>query len=151
MTNELQLIITTPERVVYQDIVESVTLPTLDGEITILPNHVPLVSVLKAGELLIRKGGDAQPYAIGGGFIEVDGKKLTILADTAEHVAEIDEQKAEEARHRAEKLKAEKRVDTEEYASLAAKLDRDLARLKVVRKYKHRGHHEITHEAIRKE
>lgn len=151
MTNELQLIITTPERIVFQDVVDSVTLPTIDGEITVLPHHIPLVSVLKAGELVFRKGNETHPYAIGGGFVEVDGVKLNILADTAEHVEEIDEQMAEEARQRAQALKEEKRFDQEEYASVAAKLERDLARLKVVRKYRHRGHHAITHEGIRKE
>lgn len=149
--SQLKLIITTPEKVVYQDMVDSVTLPTIDGEITVLPNHIPLVSVLKAGELVFRKGGEVFPYAIGGGFVEVDGKKLNVLADTAEHVEEIDEQKADEARQRAQALKDEKRSDSEEYALVAGKLERDLARLRVVRKYKHRGHHGITHEAIRKE
>lgn len=147
----LQLIITTPERVVYQETVESVTLPTVEGEITILPNHVPVVSVLKAGELVIRKGSDVRPYAIGGGFIEVDGKKLTVLADTAEHLEEIDEQKAEEARQRAEQLKLEKHEDAEEYARIAGKLERDLNRLRVVRKYRHRGHSGIPYEGVRKE
>ena len=148
---ELQLIITTPERIVYQDTVDSVTLPTVDGEITVLPHHIPLVSVLKAGELVFRKGNEEHPYAIGGGFVEVDGKKLNVLADTAEHVEEIDEQKAEEARQRAEALKHEKRDDAEEYAAISAKLERDLVRLKVARKYRHRGHQGITHEAIRKD
>ena len=148
---QLQIVITTPERIVYQDTVDSVSMPAVDGEITVLPNHIPLVSVLKAGELVIRKGSEIHPYAIGGGFIEVDGKKLNILADTAEHVEEIDEQQAEEARQRAEKLKEEKRFDTEEYASLAAKLDRDLARLHVVRKYRHRSHQGIIQEPTFKE
>ena len=148
---DLTLVITTPERIVYQDTVDSVSLPTIDGEITILPNHIPLVSVLKAGELTIRRGTDTRPYAVGGGFIEIDGKKLTVLADTAEHVEEIDEQKADEARQRAEQLKAEKREDSEEYAAVASKLERDLNRLKIVRKYRHRGHTGITQEGLRKE
>lgn len=148
---QLQLIITTPERIVYRDQVDSVTLPTIDGEITVLARHLPLVSVMRAGELVIRKAGETHPYAIGGGFIEVDGRTLTILADTAEHVRDIDEQKAEEARQRAEQLKQERHEDAEEFAAVASKLERDLARLRVVRKYRHRGHHEITHEAIRKE
>lgn len=147
----LQLVITTPERIVYQDQVDSVTLPTIEGEVTILPNHVPVVSVIKAGELVIRKGSDARPYAIGGGFIEIDGKKLTVLADTAEHLEEIDEQKAEEAKARAEQLKLEKHEDAEEYARIAGKLERDLNRLRIVRKYRHRGHTGIPYEGVRKE
>lgn len=148
---QLKLIITTPERIVYQDDVESVTLPTIEGEVTILPNHVPVVSVLKAGEMVIRKGGDVRPYAVGGGFVEIDGKKLTILADTAEHLEEIDEQKAEEARQRAEQLKLEKHEDAVEYARIAGKLERDLNRLRIVRKYRHRGHSGIPYEGVRKE
>lgn len=142
--------IATPERVVYKDDVESVTLPTVDGEITILADHVPLVTVLKAGEMVIRKGSEVRPYAIGGGFLEMDGKKLTVLADTTEHIEEIDEQRAEEARKRAEALKKTKAIDDVEFARMSAKLERDLNRLRIVRKYKHRGHIGITQEGIRK-
>lgn len=143
--------IATPERVVYSDDVESVTLPTLEGEITVLANHVPLVSVLKPGELVIRKGSDARPYAVGGGFVEVNAASMTVLADSTEHVEEIDEQRAEEGRKRAEELGRMKQRDTEEYATLAAKMEKELARLRVVRKYKHRGRTGITQEGIRKE
>ncbi len=143
--------IATPERVVYSDEVESVTLPTVDGEITVLANHVPLVTVLKAGELVIRKGNDVHPYAIGGGFLETDGVKLIVLADTTEHVSEIDERRAEEARARAEQLKTSKAVDDVEFAKMSAKLERDLNRLRIVRKYRHRGHTGITQEGLRKE
>lgn len=143
--------ITTPERVVYRDDVVSVTLPTMSGEITVLADHLPVVTVLKAGELVIRKDGTATPYAVSGGFMQVDGQKLSILADTAERFDEIDEQRAEEARKRAEQLKQSVATDDTQYAQLAGRIERELARLHVVRKHKHRGHHEITHEAIRKD
>lgn len=142
--------IATPERVVYSDDVESVTVPTVDGEITVLAHHLPLVTVLKAGELLIKKGSDVHPYAIGGGFLEMDGTKLTVLADTTEHLSEIDEQRAEEARKRAEELKG-KAADDVEYAKISAKLERDLNRLRIVRKYRHRGHQGITQEGTIKQ
>lgn len=142
--------IATPERVVYSDDVESVTAPTVDGEITVLAHHLPLVTVLKSGELVIKKGNDVHPYAIGGGFLEMDGTKLTVLADTTEHISEIDEQRADEARKRAEELKG-KVADDVEYAKISAKLERDLNRLRIVRKYRHRGHQGITQEGIRKE
>jgi len=106
---------------------------------------------LKAGEMVIRKGEDIRPYAIGGGFVEVDGQKLTVLADTAEHVEEIDEQRAAEAKDRAEALKSEQHHDSEEYASIVGKLERDLNRLNIVRKYRHRGHQGIPYEGTRKE
>ncbi len=145
------LIIATPERQVYQDTVESVTLPTVAGEITVLSHHVPLSTVLKAGELTIRKNGQAEPFAIGGGFIEVQPNKLVVLADTAEHLAEIDEQRAQEAIARAKKLKEDMREDHAEFALVTGKLERDLNRLKLVRKYKHKAHHNITQEGIRRD
>jgi len=143
--------IATTERVVYKDEVEGVTLPTFDGEITVLAGHVPLVTILKPGELVIRKEGEVRPYAIGGGFLEMDGKKLIVLADTTEHVAEIDEQRAEEARQRAEELKKTKAISDVEFAKMSAKLERDLNRLRIVRKYKHRGHTGIMQEGVRKD
>ncbi|MBI2984760.1 MAG: ATP synthase F1 subunit epsilon [Candidatus Kerfeldbacteria bacterium] len=151
MATSFRLVITTPERVVYENVVESVTLPTTEGEITVLAQHMPLVAVLKPGAMIIRQDSQEHPYAIGGGFVEVDGQKLTVLADTAEHVEEIDEQRAEEARQRAEQLKQAKHVDVEEYAGMLAKLERDLARLHVIRRFRHRGHHGITHEGVRPE
>lgn len=149
--SQFQLTIATPERQVYQDQVESLTVPTTTGQITILSHHMPLSTVLRGGEMIIRKGQQQEPYAVSGGFIEVQPDKVVILADTAEHVAEIDEQRAEEARRRAQQLMTEKRHDAQEFASIAAKLERDLNRLHVVRKYRHRGHQGIAQEGIRKE
>lgn len=146
-----QLLIATPERQVYQAQVDSVTLPTVTGEITVLPRHTPVSTILKHGEMIIRKEGKTEPYAVSGGFIEVQPNKVVVLADTAEHVTEIDEQRAEEARQRAKKSMEEKRHDAEEYAALAAKLERDINRLHIVRKYRHRGHQGITHEGLLKD
>ncbi|MBI4092892.1 MAG: ATP synthase F1 subunit epsilon [Candidatus Kerfeldbacteria bacterium] len=146
-----KLEITTPERVVYSDEVDSVTLPTVNGEITVLAHHLPIVTVLKAGELVIRKAGQEMPFAVAGGFAQVEPKKLVILADSAERFDEIDEQRAEEARRRAEELKKTVATDDVQFAQLAGRIDRELARLKVVRKYKHRGHIGITQEGIQKE
>lgn len=148
---KLKLTIATPEKKVLEEEIESITLPTIDGEITILPHHLALTTVLKAGELVVRTGGETKPFAIGGGFAEIQSGSVTILADTAEGVAEIDEQKAEEARQRAKVLMEEKRNDAEEYALVAAKLERDLARLRIVRKYRHKGHHGVTQETVFKE
>lgn len=133
-----QIVIATPEREVYRDQISSVTLPTTDGEITVLAHHIPIVTTLKPGELMIRKNGEENPYAISGGFVEVRPDKLLILADTAEHVAEIDEERAQAAIERAEKIKAEKSAESIDYAQVAAKLERDLNRMRVIRK--HRTH-----------
>lgn len=132
--------IITPEREVYSDEIEQVTLPTADGEITVLPHHIPLVSVLKAGEILIKKDGAIIPLAVSGGMLRVSVDGVTILADTAERVEEIIEERAQEAHARAEKLLAEKKFDTAEYATIAAKMEKELARLKVARKWRHKGH-----------
>lgn len=151
MSQTVELIIVTPEREVFRAPVESVTLPAMDGQITVLAHHMPLASALKAGELIIRTNGKEEPFAIGGGFLEVHPDKLIVLADTAEHMTEIDEQRVQEAIARAEQLKSEMNTEQVEYAAMAAKLERDLARLRVVRKHKHHAHHGIPYEGVRKD
>jgi len=134
MQNKLNFEITTPERVVYSDEVDEVVLPTPQGEVGILPHHIPLVSILSPGEIRIKKGGEVTHMATSGGFIEVQPKKVVILADTAERAEEIDEVRAEEARKRAQALLKEKRADATDFAAVAAKLEKELARLKVAKR-----------------
>ena len=133
--------IATPERVVFEaPAVESITLPTKMGEITILPEHLPIVSSLVPGEVRVTVGGQHISMAVSGGFIEVRPGNVVVLADTAERAEEIDEARAEEARERARKLMQQERVVEEtDYAALAAKLEKELARLKVVRKHRERS------------
>ena len=134
--NKIKFKIVTPEKTVYDDFVDQVTLPTTDGEITVLPNHIPLISVLAPGELVAKKGSEEIAMAISGGMIEVQNNEITILADTAERAEEIDIRRAEEAKVRAEKLKEEKiRSDETGYATAAAILEKNLARIKVARKH----------------
>lgn len=128
--------IVTPERIVFEDTVDAVILPTVEGEITVLPHHIPLVSLLAAGVLRIKKGTEETPLAVSGGVIEVDGKRVVVLADTAERADELEEDKIEKAREAAQKLMAEKRSDTEGFAEASAALERELARLKVARRYR---------------
>lgn len=151
MPKLFELIIATPERQVYKDQVESVSLPTVTGAITVLAHHMPVSTILKPGELIIRKPGSAEPYAVSGGFIEVQPTKVVVLADTAEHVTEIDEQRAQEAMERAKQMQQEANREAVDYNQVMAKLERDLNRLHIVRKYRHRGHTGITQEGIRKE
>ncbi|MDP2684853.1 MAG: F0F1 ATP synthase subunit epsilon [bacterium] len=135
MSNKkLKFEITTPERVVYSYEIDEVIIPTMMGEIGVLPNHIPLVAILKAGELRVKKNGEEESIAVSGGFIEVRPDKVIILADTAEKSDEIDEQKAEEARRKAEELIKEKRTDATDFAALSAKIEKELVRLRVVRK-----------------
>lgn len=130
--------IVSPERVVYEDDVDQITLPAKEGEITILPHHIPLIAALHAGELVVKKGNLMIPIVVSGGVVEVQpGSLVTVLADTAEKVEEIDEKRAEEARQRAAQLMKEKVVEAEDYAALAAKMEKELARLHVARKYRH--------------
>jgi F-type H+-transporting ATPase subunit epsilon len=133
--------IVTPERVVYENEIDQVTLPTRAGEITVLPNHTPLVSLLAPGELHLKKDGVDYSFAVSSGFIEVRPKsRVVILADTAERAEEIDLARAEAARKRTEKILAEKgKLDDVQFARLQAILDREAARIKVKSKY--RGRH----------
>src|SRR3989344_2362882 len=89
--SKIQFEIATPERIVYKEEVDGVTLPTREGEITILPNHIPLVGVLIPGALTVRKGTDEQYMAVSGGFIEVQpGNRVVVLADTADRAEKPD-------------------------------------------------------------
>ncbi len=131
--------IATPERVVYKEEVDQITLPTMQGEITILPNHIPLISVLKPGEVLIKKDGEEISLAVSGGFIEVLPDKVVCLADTAERAEELDVERAEAARKRAEEALNTKRFDAKEFAALSAMMEKELARLKVGKKHLTKG------------
>jgi F-type H+-transporting ATPase subunit epsilon len=127
----------TPERTVLSEELASLTCPTGMGYITILPGHVPLVSTLTSGELHAKtsKGEEFHLY-VSGGFVQVNpGSKVIILADSAEHHYEIDAQKAEEARDRAQKEIASGKMSSEEYAAVSASLERSLGRITVARKH----------------
>ena len=130
--------IITLERVVYEDEIDQVTIPTQAGEITVLARHTPLVSLLKPGELRIKKDGYDVLLSVSTGFVEVRPKsEVVILADTAERAEEIDLERAEEGRRRAEEmLKEKERLDDVQFARLQAQLEKELARLKVGRRYR---------------
>jgi F-type H+-transporting ATPase subunit epsilon len=134
--SKIKFKIVTPEHTVFESEIDQVTLPTQEGEITVLPEHIPLISVLAPGELVAKKDDEEIAMAVSGGIIEVQKNEITILADTAERAEEIDLARAEEARKKAENLKEEKiRMDDTEYAAAAALLERNLARIKVARKH----------------
>jgi F-type H+-transporting ATPase subunit epsilon len=131
----LNLTITTVEReVLHLTDAVKVTIPTIDGEITILPGHVSLMSALGLGEVLVtRESGDIQTFFVDGGVLQVDSDKVELLANMAEKADEIDEAKVEEAKRRAEKLLEEQPVDVD-LANIAASLRRETARLNISRK-----------------
>jgi F-type H+-transporting ATPase subunit epsilon len=136
----MNLKITTPEGIIYDSEVDSVTIPTQTGEITILPNHIPLVSALAHGEIFLKKNGREEYLSVGAGFVEVNKNEITILADTAETVESLVEEEILKAKERAEHLLMEKRnVSDVEYAQAAAALEREMSRLKIYRRRKTGG------------
>ncbi len=133
MAETLELRIVTPDQVAYSNQVEMVTLPAIEGQMGIYPQHVPLMTQMIAGEVVVRKGGSDYFLAVGEGLIEITGDHVAILTDMAIAAENIDEAKAEEARQRAETRMREKLSD-EEVASVNSSLARSLAQLHVKRR-----------------
>ena len=131
----LKLEIVTPEAKVYSEDVDMVTLPGIEGEMGVYPMHIPLMTQIVAGEVIARKGGKDISLAVGEGFVEVTGERVSILTDMAIDRDHIDEVKAEEARKRAEARLSEK-LEDEEVAAINASLAHALAQLKVKRRQK---------------
>lgn len=131
----LHLQIITPDQTVFESDVESVTLPTGDGEITVLAHHIPLVTTAVPGSLIARVKGEEHLFAVSRGTIEVDGTGVRVLVRTADSADALqDEAAIALAKENAEKLMQEKRTDAEAFAEATAILDRELARLKSVRR-----------------
>lgn len=135
-TKTMKLRMVTPERLVFEDEVTAVTANTLMGQITVLPEHIPLVTVLKPGELLIRHNGDVKPLVVSGGFLEVGQNEVIILADTAEHVHELNIERAMKAAELAQSLLKDKQYDLPEYETLKSNLDKHQARVSSFRKWR---------------
>lgn len=134
----LKVELITPERTVFEGEADSISLPTPNGEITILPHHIPLISIVVAGSITVRKGKEEQLFAVSRGVVEVDGTSLRVLVDTADRAEELNEVAIEKAKAAAEKLLSEKRHDAEGFAEATAMLERELARLRVTRKHRSR-------------
>ncbi len=101
----IQLKIATPEKLIYEAVVDHVSLPTVDGEITILPGHVSLITRISRGEIIAGEKNEKVPFVIVGGFAEINGESVIVLADYAEDLREMTESHIETARARAEELK----------------------------------------------
>ena len=132
----LKLEIVTPEAKVYSEDVEMVTLPGVEGELGVYPMHVPLMTQIVAGELIVRKDGRDYAFAVGEGFVEITGDRVALITDMAIDEEHIDEAKAEEARRQAEARLGEK-LENEEVAAINAALAHSLAQLKVKRRQRH--------------
>jgi F-type H+-transporting ATPase subunit epsilon len=135
MAETLKLEIVTPEGVAYSQDVELVTLPGVAGQFGVYPQHVPLMTEITPGEIIVHKDGRDTFIATGAGVIEVSATRVSVLTDMAVEADRIDEAKAEEARQRAEARLREKLSD-EEVASVNASLVRALAQLRVKRRHR---------------
>jgi F-type H+-transporting ATPase subunit epsilon len=135
MALTLKLQIITPEATVYSEDVEMVTLPSVEGQIGILPHHLRLMTQMVPGEMIVRKDGHTDFLAVGEGLVEVTGDRVSILTDMAVAVATIDEARAEEARQQAAARLREK-LSAEEVASVNAALARSLTQLRIKRRHR---------------
>lgn len=141
MSKKLQLKIVTPERLILEEMVEQVTLPTTEGEITIMPDHVPLIASLASGDIVAFENGEHIPMAVAGGFIEVKKEggvtTVAILADFAEHVSAITDAEIEKAKAKAEELhKLTENKEHVDFEHFEAELERTLTRVKIADKWK---------------
>lgn len=126
----LTLEIVTPEARVYSDTIETVVIPTVQGEIGILPGHIPLLTQVLAGELRVTKAGKTEFLVVGDGFAEIDGDKVSILAESAINEEKIDESAVEKAMQRAqEALLAKDTLDTAEIERLESFVRSSVAQL----------------------
>ena len=133
----LHLQIITPEKTVFDDEVDQVTLPTSDGQITVLPQHVGLVTTIEPGDLIYKKHNKENLLAAGFGFAQVGKNNVKVLVDLAAPEEELQEKAIEEAKKQAEVALAQKHLlSEEEYATAAANLQKSLAQLKVKRRHR---------------
>lgn len=141
-TKQLKLKIVTPERLILEEMADQVSLPTTEGEITILPDHIPLITEMSSGDVVAVANGEYVPMAVVGGFVEVkqNADKITevaVLADFAEHVSELSGEKIEQAKIRAGELK--KQMENKEivdFEHFEAELERSLTRVKIADKWR---------------
>jgi len=141
-TTKIKFKIVTPEKTLFQQEIDQITLPVSDGQVTILPGHCSYIASLKPGEITFKVDNKEIAMATSGGFIEFSSNELVVLADTAEAAGEIDLQRAEEAVKRAQDLKNEKvSMSEQEYARVAAAIERESTRIRVAKK--HHNKHNI--------
>lgn len=129
--------IVSQDRIVYQNDVDMVVLPGAAGQMGILPHHSPLLTVLNFGIITVKVKGNEEHFTVAGGVAEVQPDQVTVLADAAENVKEIDEERALKAQQRAEtRLKETISEDTDRYLKTMTALKKSNLRLQAVRKYR---------------
>lgn len=143
--NTFLLQMVTPEQIIYQQMVKKLIVSTLEGEITVLPEHTPLVAAIKPGEAIITEshgsGDKGRVMAVSEGVIEIRENNVRLLIQKAQRVEELERGKIEEAKKMAEQMieKAKKAgADKREFATLEAGLEREIARLRIFEKYRKR-------------
>lgn len=141
LTKKLKLKIVTPERLILEEDVEQVTFPTTNGELTVLPDHVPMIANLASGDVVAVENGEHIPFAVVGGFVEVrkeDGETtVAILADFAEHVSALSDELIAKSKARAEELRKQmENKEVVDFEHFAAELERSLTRVKIADKWK---------------
>jgi F-type H+-transporting ATPase subunit epsilon len=131
----LTLEIVTPEAKVYSDTIDSVVIPTVEGEIGVLPGHIPLLTQVEDGELRVTKGATTELLVVSGGFAQIDGDRVRVLAENAINEAKIDENAVEAALKRAEEqLREAKDMDPAQYEQLQSMVRYSGVQLAVKRK-----------------
>lgn len=133
----MTLEIITPEKIVFKEEVDEIVVPTVTGEIAILSNHVPLVTQVMEGEIIVKKGPKLYSLAITGGFLEVLKNQISILANFAIRAEDIEVAKVEEAKKRAEQISKEKSTDND-FRIAQSELLKSIVQLRVATKYRHR-------------
>ena len=128
---ELLLEVVTPDRLVLSTQAEVVVCPGVEGQFGVLPGHIPFLSALEIGEMYYKAGGKTEYLAVSGGFVEVTGEKVTIVAESAEKGREIDVDRAKRAQERAEKRLATAKTENVDWARAEAAMRRSLMRTKV--------------------
>jgi F-type H+-transporting ATPase subunit epsilon len=130
----LKLEIVTPEAKIYSEDVESVLIPGSEGELGVLPEHMPLLTQLAAGELRVMKDGQEHVMAVGEGFVEITPTSVSVLTDMAVAESDIDETAAEAAIKRAQEAMSADHISDEDHAAAQATLLKSIAQLKVKRR-----------------
>ncbi len=130
--------IVTPEKVVLKRDILQISVPTTSGEITVLPNHIPLISILKSGVIELKlTDASVKIISVSEGFIEVMKDKVVILVDTAERAEDIDEERLKKAYSRAKELRQSAEIrDEERFVQLSARIERELARTKALKRWR---------------
>jgi F-type H+-transporting ATPase subunit epsilon len=129
MTQKLILSIVTPEKQLVSEEVDQVNVPGTEGDMGILYDHAPILTVLRSGKLSYEKEGKTVVLVVSGGYLEVTDNRVTVMAETGEFLKEIDRERAERAQAEAEKRLGETDISEEEYIETQKKLFRAIARL----------------------